>query len=84
MKLSCKVRGEWFAVPCDKGSQTIQWLAEEALRRYNKTKPKGCYVDKEQKLHEVRKIQGGAILDMDDIIIKVLDDNEFVSIGKIF
>ena len=32
MKLSVRVRGEWFALPC-KGAENIKWLGEEALRR---------------------------------------------------
>ena len=36
MKLSVRVRGEWFAIPCEKGSQDVRWLGEEALRRYFK------------------------------------------------
>ena len=36
MKLSVRVRGEWFAIPCDKGGQDVRWLGEEALRRYFK------------------------------------------------
>jgi hypothetical protein len=35
MKLSAHVYGEWLAVPCQ-GTETVRWLAEEALRRYNK------------------------------------------------
>ena len=38
MKLSVRVRGEWFAIPCDKGNQDVRWLGEEALRRYFKVK----------------------------------------------
>ena len=40
MKLSVRVRGEWFAIPC-KGTETTSWLASEALRRYTRAKCNG-------------------------------------------
>lgn len=78
MKLSVRVRGEWFAVPC-KGAEAITWLGDEALRRYKKIQPSG-FIDKEEKVYEIRKTRGGALLDADDVIKTVLDDNDFVSI----
>ena len=43
-------------------------------------------MDKKEKVSEIRKTRGGAILDMDDKLFQVLDDNDFVSVGmfKIF
>ena len=82
MKVSVRVRGEWFAVPCNKGLSTVRWLGEEALRKYHKIKPESVHVEKEETVYEIRKTQGGAILDIDDLIKDVLDDNDFVSIGK--
>ena len=82
MKLSVRVRGEWFAIPCSKGQETICWLGEEALRRYNKVKPSSSHVPKDEKVYEVRKTKGGAILDPDDQIKTILDDNDFVSVGR--
>ncbi|KAK2167286.1 hypothetical protein LSH36_30g07024 [Paralvinella palmiformis] len=79
MKLSIRVRGDWFAVPCD-GSETIAWLGEEALKRYNRIKPQGSHVDKEEMVYEIRKTRGGAILDRDDTIVSVLDENDYVSV----
>lgn len=38
-------------------------------------------LDREEKIYEIRKTRGGAILDKDDIIKTVLDDNDFVSAG---
>ena len=82
MKLSVRVRGEWFAIPC-KGTETTSWLANEALRRFERTK-EGSQVDgkEAEKVSQVRKTRGGALLDPDDLIRLVLDDNDFVSIGK--
>lgn len=36
----------------------------------------------QDKVEEVRKTRGGAILDPDDLIVDVLDCNDFVSIGE--
>ena len=33
-------------------------------------------------MSQVRKTRGGALLDPDDLIKMVLDDNEFVSVGR--
>ena len=82
MKISVRVRGEWFAVPCvDANKQTIRWLAEEALKRYFKLKPSSHVPNKVETVNEIRKTKGGAILDPDDLIANVLDDNDFVSVG---
>jgi len=67
------------------GEKTVQWLGEESVRRYHKLQKK---VDstKENRdsemVQEVRKTRGGVILDPDDHIRDVLDDNDFVTIGK--
>lgn len=79
MKLSARVRGDWFAVPC-KGTESVKWLAEETLRRYYKAKCSSGYAI--EKVFEVRKAKGGAILDQDDSIKHVLDDNDFVTVGQ--
>ncbi|XP_064633596.1 histidine ammonia-lyase-like [Lineus longissimus] len=79
MKLSVRVRGEWFAIPCSKGNETIRWVGEESLKRYNKLQP-ASHVEKDEKVYEIRKTRGGAILDPDDHIKQVLDDDDFVSV----
>ncbi|XP_037504899.1 histidine ammonia-lyase [Rhipicephalus sanguineus] len=80
MKVSVRVRGEWLAVPCRDGRQTVRWLGEEALRRYMKLKPSSFLDGRTEKVYQVRKTRGGAIIDGDDIIRNVLDDNEFLSV----
>lgn len=86
MKISVRVKGEWFAVPvADPEKQTVKWLGEEALRKYlklrhNKSGP-NINIDIES-CSEIRKAKGGAILDPEDLIIYVLDDNDFISLGK--
>ncbi|XP_075553710.1 histidine ammonia-lyase-like [Dermacentor variabilis] len=80
MKVSVRVRGEWLAVPCRDGRQTVRWLGEEALRRYMKLKPSSFLDGRTEKVYQVRKTRGGAIIDGDDVIRNVLDDNEFLSV----
>lgn len=80
MKLSVRVRGDWFAVPVDKGTQTIQWLGQEAIRRYMNKMGEKSSNGSICKLFEIRKTKGGALLDLDDVIKSVLDDNDFVSV----
>ncbi|KAH6946877.1 hypothetical protein HPB50_015667 [Hyalomma asiaticum] len=80
MKVSVRVRGEWLAVPCRDGRQTVRWLGEEALRRYMKLKPSSFLDGRTEKVYQIRKTRGGAIIDGDDIIKNVLDDNEFLSV----
>jgi len=77
MKLSVRIRGDWFAVPC-KAGEKVEWFAEEALKRYYRKND----TDKSEKVFEVRKAKGGAILDPADLIKDVLDDNDFVTVGK--
>ena len=83
MKISVRVKGEWFAVPVSNPqSQTIEWLSEEALRKYVKLRPSGSDISaNSERVYEIRKAKGGSILDPDDLIIHVLDDNDFVSLG---
>ena len=79
MKLSVRVRGDWFAVPC-KGGEKVAWLGEESLRRYHRSKASSGHA--QEKVYEVRKAKGCAILDSDDTIKDVLDDDDFVTVGK--
>ena len=79
MKLSVRVRGDWLAVPC-KGSEKIAWLGEESLRRYYRSKASAG--NAKEKVYEVRKAKGCAILDEDDTIKDVLNDDDFVTVGK--
>lgn len=84
MKVSVRVRGEWFAVPCSSPTKlTVRWLGGEALKRYEKLRPAASYVPgKSELVKEIRKTKGGAILDPDDVVINVLDNNDFVSVGE--
>ena len=92
MKLSAHVYGEWLAVPCQ-GTETVRWLADEALRRYFKANPPPSPIatangDSESssgstpEVQEVRLMRGGARLDWDDNLSSVIDDNDFVTIGE--
>ena len=65
------------------GSKSIEWLGQEALKRYIKLKPSSSYGPiHNETILDIRKPSGGAILDPDDVIKDVLDDNDFVAIGK--
>jgi len=79
MKVSCRVRGDWFAVPCQAG-KSVRWLGEEALKRYLKLRPPSFVPNREEVVNDIRKTLSGAILDPEDKIKDVLDDNDFVSI----
>lgn len=69
-------------------------MGAEAIKRYQKlhvaVKPTTASKDSKDNsngftnltVEEVRKTRGGVILDPDDCIKHVLDDNEFVNIGK--
>lgn len=83
MKVSVRVRGEWFAVPCaSPAAKSVDWLGAEALRRYEKLRPASFVPGKVERVKEIRKTKGGAILDPDDFVLNVLDNNDFVSVGK--
>ncbi|KAH3880154.1 histidine ammonia-lyase-like [Dreissena polymorpha] len=76
MKLSVRVRDEWFAVPV-KPTDKIRGFGDEALRRFYRNKNLEND-DQKEKVFEVRKAKGGAILDPSDSIRDILDDNDFV------
>jgi len=79
MKLSVYVKGEIFAIPCGDGTGTIKTLGENALKRYAKFKASALSIL--NKVSEIRRTNGGAMLDEDDIIKDVLNDDDFVSVG---
>lgn len=82
-RFTVHIRDEWLAVPCRDTSCTIQWLGLEALKRYVKNKPDNGGIKSVKETHFlVRKCQGSGLLDADDTIEDVLDDNDFVELGK--
>lgn len=77
------VRGEWLAVPCQNGTNTVRWLGREAVRRYMKNKPdNGGFASVEEVEFYVRRCKGLGLLDHDDKLEIALEDNEFVEVGK--
>jgi len=63
----------------------VLWLGEESVRRYIKLQKQDDSIKENrdiEKVQEVRKTRGGVILDPDDHISDVLDDNDFVTVGK--
>lgn len=59
------------------GKVTISWLATEAIRRYSRRKSPTSAL---RQAAEVRKTRGGALLDVEDDVVDVLDDNDFIDI----
>uniref|UniRef100_A0AAQ5XPI6 Histidine ammonia-lyase n=1 Tax=Amphiprion ocellaris TaxID=80972 RepID=A0AAQ5XPI6_AMPOC len=81
-RFTVHIRDEWLAVPCRDTSNTIQWLGQEALKRYVKNKPDngGIKAVKDTRF-VVRRCQGLGLLDADDTIEDVLEDNDFVELA---
>ncbi|XP_069019388.1 histidine ammonia-lyase [Embiotoca jacksoni] len=81
-RFTVHIRDEWLAMPCRDTSNTIQWLGQEALKRYVKNKPDngGINAVKDTRF-VVRRCQGLGLLDADDTIEDVLEDNDFVEIA---
>ena len=52
------------------------------MRRYLKLRPPSFVPNREERVHDIRKTVGGAILDPEDAIGDVLNDNDFVAIGN--
>nr|XP_042715635.1 histidine ammonia-lyase [Chrysemys picta bellii] len=76
------VRGEWLAVPCQTGTNTVRWLGKEAVRRYMKNKPdNGGFASVEEVKFCVRRCKGLGLLDHDDTLEDTLEDNEFVEVA---
>lgn len=82
-RFTVHIRDEWLAVPCRDTTNTILWLGQEALKRYIKNKPdNGGITAVKDTRFVVRRCQGLGLLDADDTIEDVLEDNDFVEIGK--
>ncbi|KAF3855033.1 hypothetical protein F7725_023088 [Dissostichus mawsoni] len=81
-RFTVHIRDEWLAVPCKDATNTIQWLGQEALKRYIKNKPdNGGIKDVKDAQFVVRRCQGLGLLDTDDTIEDVLEDNDFVELA---
>uniref|UniRef100_A0A3P9N9S0 Histidine ammonia-lyase n=1 Tax=Poecilia reticulata TaxID=8081 RepID=A0A3P9N9S0_POERE len=81
-RFTVHIRDEWVAVACRDTSKNIQWLGQEALKRYIKNKPdNGGIVSVKETRFLVRRCQGLGLLDADDAIDDVLEDNDFVELA---
>uniref|UniRef100_A0A668TZR9 Histidine ammonia-lyase n=1 Tax=Oreochromis aureus TaxID=47969 RepID=A0A668TZR9_OREAU len=81
-RFTVHIRDEWLAVPCRDTSNTIQWLGQEALKRYIKNKPdNGGITAVKDTRFVARRCQGLGLLDADDTIDDVLEDNDFVELA---
>ncbi|XP_072181058.1 histidine ammonia-lyase-like [Diadema setosum] len=76
MRVNARMRGEWILIPCKSNKNTVDWLGKESLSRYRTMKN---YV-MEDEVVEVRKTQGGSLLFPDDLLVDILEDNDFVHI----
>lgn len=82
MKISVRVKGDWFTILVNEPEkQPVRWLCEAALGKYCKLRSAelGTTVP-EESFFEIRKAKGNTILDPEDLISAVLDDNDFVSL----
>ena len=82
MKVSVRIRGEWLAVPCGNGDNKVVWLGQESLKRYAKLLQQEGNSKTNEKIVSIRKTRGGAILEPSDLIKDVLNDEDFISVGK--
>ncbi|XP_005728157.1 histidine ammonia-lyase [Pundamilia nyererei] len=81
-RFTVHIRDEWLSVPCRDTSKTIQWLGQEALKRYIKNKPDNGGITAVKDIRfVVRRCQGLGLLDADDTIEDVLEDNDFVELA---
>ncbi|XP_060931842.1 histidine ammonia-lyase [Limanda limanda] len=81
-RFTVHIRDEWLAVPCRDTSNTIRWLAHEALKRYIKNKPdNGGITAVKDTRFVARRCQSSGLLDADDTIEDVLEDNDFVELA---
>uniref|UniRef100_A0A8C9YT35 Histidine ammonia-lyase n=1 Tax=Sander lucioperca TaxID=283035 RepID=A0A8C9YT35_SANLU len=80
MRVSLYVRGEWFRVPFGGPSASVRSLGSEALRRYHQAK-KLEDGDREREF-SMRRCQGGELLHPEDRAEDVLEDEDFVQMGK--
>ncbi|XP_071499402.1 histidine ammonia-lyase-like [Diadema antillarum] len=76
MRVNARMRGEWILIPCKSNKNTVDWLGKESLSRYRTMKN---YVV-EDEVFEIRKTQGGSLLFPDDLLVDILEDNDFVHI----
>ncbi|XP_065575868.1 histidine ammonia-lyase-like [Artemia franciscana] len=79
MKVSVKIGDDWLQVPCHDGKKPVQWLGEEATRRYYRNSNPNLPANQNlPDTKEIRRKNGNCLLDPHDHIVDVLDDNDFV------
>jgi len=69
-------------VPVGDGERKMEWLGQEALRRFSRIENQSVTNDaaKLPKIAAIRKTRGGALLDLADRIKDVLHDEDFISV----
>uniref|UniRef100_A0A8C4HKV0 Histidine ammonia-lyase n=1 Tax=Dicentrarchus labrax TaxID=13489 RepID=A0A8C4HKV0_DICLA len=81
-RVSVCIRGEWFRVPCSGPRASVQSLGFEALQRYHQAKK---LEDGGRDMEfSMRRCWGGELLHPEDKAEDVLEDDDFVQLGKGF
>ena len=78
--MSVCVRGEWFRVPFGSPSGSVQLLGIEALKRYYQAKKLEDASGKSE--FSMLRCRGEELLHPKDKAEDVLEDNDFVQLGK--
>ena len=83
MRVFVNYSEESLTIPCGDGSQTIQWLKEDILRRVHKASSEEIkQLASESKLILVPVVESDSKLDENDLISEVLHDNDFIKLGE--
>ena len=74
---------ESLTIPCGDGSQRIQWLKEDILRRVHKaSSPSDEEIKQLASESKLLLVESDSKLDENDLISEVLDDKDFIKLGK--
>ena len=76
---SCRVRGDWFQVPCKNGKPTVRWLGEEALKRYLKLRPPSFVPNRDEVVSDIRKTLGRFLFKVYFMTVPPLKEEQFLT-----
>lgn len=65
-------------IPCTSKNNNVFWLIEQARQRHSKRGGQSTTNEK----YEMRSVINGSLFDGNDLIHDVLENNEFVVVGK--
>lgn len=75
MKVYVCVSKNWFAIPCTDDTKKINWLAQEAGKRY------GDLTGKTKDSNRIYSADGLIAFDGEDVISQTLEDLQFLVLG---